>query len=74
MRKKSAPVAPRKTDAAAPIAREGGSWIVDKDGGLLREVPRHENGGGRALTPDEQKAAEKASVAAKRSAQPESES
>lgn len=36
--------------ARPPIAREGGSWIVGKDGTLLREVPSKDNGGGRALT------------------------
>lgn len=37
-------------NARPPIAREGGSWIVGKDGTLLRQVPSKENGGGRALT------------------------
>jgi hypothetical protein len=42
---------------AAPFfPPSGGSWVVRKDGSIVREVPTHENGGGRAVTEDEQRA------------------
>jgi hypothetical protein len=55
--------APAPKPAAHPIAREGGSYIVGKDGKLLREEPTHENGGGRALTDAERRAVDAAKEA-----------
>lgn len=53
--KKPAKAPPAHTAPAAPpvLPPAGGSWIRQADGRLVRELPEHGNGGGRALTEDE---------------------